>query len=125
MFAKNTVASLIFKTDEIIARSNNPNVEVRYLDLTSLATVRQFAKDIIKTESHLEILVNNAGAGGLGMKKTVDNLQIGMQVNYFGPFLLTCLLVGKTDHDVHNVTCYFVDMKVDTVNLLLCVFQDC
>jgi len=80
--------------DEIIARSNNPNVEVRYLDLSSLATVRQFAKDIIKTETHLEILVNNAGAGGLGKKNTVDNLQIGMQVNHFGPFLLTCLLVG-------------------------------
>ena len=125
MFAKYTVASLIFKTDEIIARSNNPNVEVRYLDLTSLATVRQFAKDIIKTESHLEILVNNAGVGGLGMKKTVDNLQIGMQVNHFGPFLLTCLLVGKTDHEVHSVMCYFVDMKVDVVNVLLCVFQDC
>jgi len=80
--------------DEIIAHSNNRNVEVRYLDLTSLATVRKFAKDIIKTESHLEILVNNAGAGGLGREKTVDNLQIGMQVNHFGPFLLTCLLVG-------------------------------
>lgn len=80
--------------DQIIACSNNPNVEVRYLDLTSLATIRQFAKDIIKTESHLEILVNNAGAGGLGTKTTVDNLQIGMQVNHFGPFLLTCLLVG-------------------------------
>lgn len=125
MFAKYIVASLVFKTDEIIARSNNPNVEVRYLDLTSLATVRQFAKDIIKTEPHLEILVNNAGAGGLGSKKTVDNLQIGMQVNHFGPFLLTCLLVGKTDHEVNSVMCYFVDMTVDMGNLLLCVFQDC
>ena len=109
MFAKYTVAFLIFKIDDIITRSNNPNVEVRYLDLTSLATVRQFAKDIIKTESHLEILVNNAGAGGLGSKKTVDNLQIGMQVNHFGPFLLTCLLVGKTDHEVLSVMCFFVD----------------
>ena len=125
MFAKYAVAFLIFKIDDIITRSNNPNVEVHYLDLTSLATVRQFAKDIIKTESYLEILVNNAGAGGLGSKKTVDNLQIGMQVNHFGPFLLTCLLVGKTDHEVLSVMCFFVDMTVDTGNLLLCVFQDC
>jgi Dehydrogenases with different specificities (related to short-chain alcohol dehydrogenases) len=125
VFAKYAVAFLIFKIDDIITRSNNPNVEVHYLDLTSLATVRQFAKDIIKTESYLEILVNNAGAGGLGSKKTVDNLQIGMQVNHFGPFLLTCLLVGKTDHEVLSVMCFFVDMTVDTGNLLLCVFQDC
>ncbi|XP_023725002.1 retinol dehydrogenase 11 isoform X2 [Cryptotermes secundus] len=80
--------------DEIIARSNNSKVEVRHLDLSSLASVRKFAKDIISTETHLEILVNNAGAGGLGEKRTADGLQIGMQVNHFSPFLLTCLLVG-------------------------------
>jgi NAD(P)-dependent dehydrogenase (short-subunit alcohol dehydrogenase family) len=70
-------------------------VEVRHLDLSSLASIREFAKDIISTETHLDILVNNAGAGGLGEKRTADNLLIGMQVNHFGPFLLTCLLVGK------------------------------
>lgn len=80
--------------DEIIARSNNSEVEIRHLDLSSLASVRKFAKDIISTETHLEILVNNAGAGGLGGKRTADDLQIGMQVNHFGPFLLTCLLVA-------------------------------
>lgn len=74
-------------------------MEVRHLDLSSLASVHNFANDIIKTESHMEILVNNAGAGGLGQKRTDDNLQIGMQVNHLGPFLLTCLLVGKTDND--------------------------
>jgi NAD(P)-dependent dehydrogenase (short-subunit alcohol dehydrogenase family) len=65
------------------------------LDLSSLASIREFAKDITSTETHLDILVNNAGAGGLGEKQTADNLLIGMQVNHFGPFLLTCLLVGK------------------------------
>jgi short-subunit dehydrogenase involved in D-alanine esterification of teichoic acids len=115
---------LVFKTDEIIACSNNPNVEVHYLDLTSLATVRSFAKNIIKTESHLEILVNNAGAGGLGQKTTIDNLQIGMQVNHFGPFLLTCLLVGTTDNEVYSAMC-FVDITADTGHWLLYMFQDC
>jgi NAD(P)-dependent dehydrogenase (short-subunit alcohol dehydrogenase family) len=77
-------------------------VEVRHLDLSSLASVRKFANDIIKTESHLEILVNNAGAGGLENKRTADNLQIGMQVNHFGPFLLTCLLVGKAGNESYK-----------------------
>ncbi|XP_069676644.1 retinol dehydrogenase 11-like [Periplaneta americana] len=80
--------------DQIIASTGNPNVIVRHLDLSSLASVRKFANDIIKSESHLEILVNNAGAAGLGNKKTSDGLLIGMQVNHFGPFLLTCLLTG-------------------------------
>jgi NAD(P)-dependent dehydrogenase (short-subunit alcohol dehydrogenase family) len=70
-------------------------VEVRHLDLSSLASIREFAKDIISTETHLDILVNNAGGGGFGNKLTDDNLLIGMQVNHFGPFLLTCLLIGK------------------------------
>jgi NAD(P)-dependent dehydrogenase (short-subunit alcohol dehydrogenase family) len=69
------------------------------LDLSSLASVRRFAKDIISTETHLEILVNNAGAGDLGEERTADNLQVGMQVNHFGPFLLTCLLVGKSSKE--------------------------
>ncbi|XP_069676628.1 retinol dehydrogenase 11-like isoform X2 [Periplaneta americana] len=80
--------------EEIIASTGNSNVVVRHLNLSSLASVRKFANDIIKSESHLEILVNNAGAAGMGNKKTSDNLQIGMQVNHFGPFLLTCLLTG-------------------------------
>ena len=82
-------------TDELIKQSENKKVEVHHLDLTSLASIRKFAENIINTEPRVDILINNAGATGLGNKQTDDNLQIGMQVNYFGPFLLTCLLVGK------------------------------
>jgi NAD(P)-dependent dehydrogenase (short-subunit alcohol dehydrogenase family) len=71
-------------------------VEVHHLDLSSLASIRKFADNIINTEPRVDILINNAGASGLGNKRTEDNLQIGMQVNHFGPFLLTCLLVGKS-----------------------------
>ncbi|XP_021940126.1 retinol dehydrogenase 11-like isoform X2 [Zootermopsis nevadensis] len=81
--------------DEIIKRTENTKVEVQHLDLSSPASIRKFANNIINTEPRVDILINNAGATGLGNKKTEDNLQIGMQVNHFGPFLLTCLLVGK------------------------------
>jgi NAD(P)-dependent dehydrogenase (short-subunit alcohol dehydrogenase family) len=83
-------------TDEIVTQTGNNRVEVHHLDLTSLASVRKFAENIINTEPRVDILINNAGAAGLGNKQTADNLQIGMQVNHFGPFLLTCLLVGKS-----------------------------
>ena len=83
-------------TDEIVTKTENNKVEVHHLDLTSLASIRKFAENIINTEPRVDILINNAGATGLGNKKTDDNLQIGMQVNHFGPFLLTCLLVGKS-----------------------------
>jgi NAD(P)-dependent dehydrogenase (short-subunit alcohol dehydrogenase family) len=83
-------------TDEMVKCSDNNRIEVQHLDLTSLASIRKFAENIINTEPRVDILINNAGATGLGNKQTADNLQIGMQVNHFGPFLLTCLLVGKS-----------------------------
>ncbi|KAJ9593191.1 hypothetical protein L9F63_015258 [Diploptera punctata] len=79
---------------EIIAVTHNKQVEVRKLDLSSLESVRNFAKNILETEERLDILVNNAGAGGLRNVKSSDGLQMLMQVNHFAPFLLTCLLVG-------------------------------
>lgn len=88
--------------DEIIERSGNKRVEVQHLDLASLDSVRKFAKHIIDNEPKLNILVNNAAATGLGNKRTADNLQTGMQVNHFAPFLLTCLLVGKMRKSAHG-----------------------
>ena len=84
-----------YLAEEIVAISNNKNVVVRFLDLSSLASVRNFAKDIIATENRLDVLINNAGVGGLVNKKTEDGIEWGMQVNYYGHFLLTNLLIGK------------------------------
>lgn len=46
---------------KIIEATGNQNVVVRFLDLGSMASVRQFVQEI-KQESRLDILVNNAGA---------------------------------------------------------------
>jgi len=77
----------------IVEATGNPNVVVKLVDLGSLSSVREFAKDINATEPRLDILVNNAGAGGLGHVMTPDGMSITMQINHFGPFLLTLLLV--------------------------------
>lgn len=79
--------------DRIIEHSGNGDVHFRHLDLASLFSVREFANNINKTEKRLDILINNAASGGLGNFITNDELHIGMQVNYFGPFLLTNLLL--------------------------------
>jgi NAD(P)-dependent dehydrogenase (short-subunit alcohol dehydrogenase family) len=83
-------------TVDIVQSTANTLVEVQHLDLSSLASVRKFANKIINKEPRLDVLVNNAGFTGKRIKFSADNLQLGMQVNHFGPFLLTCLLVGKT-----------------------------
>lgn len=79
--------------EKIVSETGNTDVQFRQLDLASLRSVKEFCDNIIKTEKRLDVLINNAGAGGLGNYKTVDGIHVGMQVNYFGPFLLTCKLL--------------------------------
>jgi len=80
--------------DDIISATNNPNVEVRELDLSSLQSVRSFASGILKSEAKLDVLINNAGCAGASKKLTEDGLEYQMQTNHFGHFLLTNLLLG-------------------------------
>uniref|UniRef100_A0A2H1WZT2 SFRICE_013373 n=1 Tax=Spodoptera frugiperda TaxID=7108 RepID=A0A2H1WZT2_SPOFR len=77
----------------IIRSSGNENVVFKLLDLASLESVRNFAADILRTEDRLDILVNNAGVGVPGDFLTADGMNFIMQVNYFGTFLLTMLLL--------------------------------
>lgn len=79
--------------EEIVKVTGNCNVRYEVLDLASLRSVREFCSKINKTEERLDVLINNAAAGGLGNRKTEDGLHIGMQVNYFSQFLLTRLLL--------------------------------
>lgn len=84
-----------FWIDDIITESGNKNVLIRHLDLASLASVRKFATDILKSEPRLDVLVNNAGCATMEKKLTEDGLEYQMQSNHFGHFLLTNLLLGK------------------------------
>lgn len=79
----------------IVEATDNTNIVVKVLDLSSLDSVRKFANDIQATESRLDVLVNNAGAGGFDYTVTEDGMSLLMQSNHFGPFLLTILLIGK------------------------------
>lgn len=79
--------------DKIVALTGNTDVHFRKIDMSSLKSVREFAEDIIKTDERLDILVNNAGVLESEFKKTEDGLLDVMQINHFGPFLLTTLLL--------------------------------
>ncbi|KAG5860642.1 hypothetical protein JTB14_032885, partial [Gonioctena quinquepunctata] len=77
----------------IVKETLNENIVVKVVNMASLNSVRDFAKDVSENEKRLDILVNNAGVGALKQKKTEDGLEVLMQVNYFGPVLLTVLLI--------------------------------
>ncbi|KAL2720352.1 retinol dehydrogenase 14 isoform X2 [Vespula squamosa] len=80
--------------EDIIKETNNFNINVRKLDLCSLQSIRKFAEQINKEESKLDVLIHNAGvAQFLRNEVSKDNLEITMQTNHYGPFLLTHLLI--------------------------------
>lgn len=67
---------------------------VKKLDLSSFASIREFAEDINKTEQTLDVLIHNAGyAETFKKNKSEDDIEMTMATNHYGPFLLTHLLI--------------------------------
>lgn len=79
--------------DDIRQQSGNGNVVVKKLDLASLQSVRDLAKDVQENEERLDVLINNAGIMMCPKSKTEDGFELQFGVNHLGHFLLTnCLL---------------------------------
>lgn len=79
----------------IAGETGNDKVIFKNLDLSSFKSVRSFAADILDSEDRLDILMNNAGIGMAAsfQKRSTDGLDNTMQINYYGHFLLTILLL--------------------------------
>lgn len=80
--------------DEIRSQIKDAVLVLKSLDLSSLASVRAFAGEILKEEGRLDVLINNAGLYmDPPMAKTQDGFEIHFGVNHLGHFLLTNLLL--------------------------------
>jgi NAD(P)-dependent dehydrogenase (short-subunit alcohol dehydrogenase family) len=77
---------------QITESAPGATVEVGYLDLTSLAQVRQFAEDFMTANDKLDLLINNAGVMYTPFEHTQDGFELQFGTNHLGHFLLTCLL---------------------------------
>ncbi|WKY09424.1 hypothetical protein Q1695_002078 [Nippostrongylus brasiliensis] len=63
-------------------------------DLADFSSVRECAKEILKDEDKIDILINNAGVMFYPKyEKTVDGHEVTWQSNHLGHFLLTNLLL--------------------------------
>jgi len=78
----------------IRSTTGNKQIVVKKLDLSSLTSVREFCKDILKEETRLDIIVNNAGVAGLRRAVDEDGMELHFTTNHFGPFLMTNILLG-------------------------------
>ncbi|XP_023181300.1 retinol dehydrogenase 12-like [Xiphophorus maculatus] len=79
--------------NEIKQATGNADVHLRIVDLSSMDSVRAFAKRILEEEKALHILVNNAAVSGLPRQMTKDGFEASFATNHLGPFLLTNLLL--------------------------------
>ena len=77
----------------IIDRTHNKSVYLEIADLSSLASVREFASRFQDRESRLDVLINNAGALIAERGISIDGFELSFATNVLGPYLLTDLLM--------------------------------
>ena len=78
----------------LVADTGNEDIEVMYIDLASLQTVKDFAVRLQERNVSVALLMNNAGILETeGRTITVDGLERTVSVNYVGHYLLTRLLL--------------------------------
>jgi NAD(P)-dependent dehydrogenase (short-subunit alcohol dehydrogenase family) len=92
MVARDAVRSQSARA-EVIARTENPNVYLDVVDLSSLDAVHHFATRFLDREERLDVLINNAGVLLPQRKLSVDGIELSFATNVLGPFLLMSLLI--------------------------------
>jgi NAD(P)-dependent dehydrogenase (short-subunit alcohol dehydrogenase family) len=77
----------------IRAKAPSASVESMSLDLSSLASVRAFARDFLARGVALDLLINNAGVMAPSERRTTaDGFELQIGTNHLGHFALTSLL---------------------------------
>jgi NAD(P)-dependent dehydrogenase (short-subunit alcohol dehydrogenase family) len=77
------------------AGGSGVSVDVLLADLSSQASVRRLAADVLDRYDRLDVLVNNAGAMFATRQLTEDGIEATWAVNHLAPFLLTTLLLDR------------------------------
>lgn len=67
----------------------NARLEVMALDLSSLASIETFAKQLAEKHPAIDVLINNAGVMALPYTKTADGFEMQFGTNHLGHFALT------------------------------------
>lgn len=79
--------------DAIKAEIPGADLELRRLDLGSLASVREFAEQVGSEHPAIDILLNNAGIMATPAKETSDGFESQVGTNHLGHFALTAALM--------------------------------
>lgn len=80
---------------EIRSKTKDAAAELFVADLSSQDQIKELAADIETRHSHIDVLVNNAGAINPSLKLTADNIETTFAVNHLTYFLLANLLLDQ------------------------------
>ena len=99
--------------DAILKRVPEADILVRQLDLASMSSVRLFVDSL--GDEPVQALFNNAGVISKSYFTTLDGFENTFSVNYFGPWLLTQLLLPKLPSDARivnmvSLTCRYASL---------------
>jgi NAD(P)-dependent dehydrogenase (short-subunit alcohol dehydrogenase family) len=81
--------------DRIRTENRRASVATVRLDLASLASVREAAKEIRSACPRLALLINNAGVMELPYERTEDGFELTLATNHLGHFALTGLVLDR------------------------------
>ncbi len=83
-------------------KQTNPDAKIDYLlaDLSSQNQIRKIAYEFSNRYSHLDVLVNNAGAYFARRELNADGLEMTFALNHISYFLLTNLLLNHLKESV-------------------------
>lgn len=91
-------------------------IEIRKIDLASLASVAAFADGMLAEGKRVSLLMNNAGTMETARRITEDGLERTVSVNYAGHYLLTrklLPLMGEGSRIVNMVSCTYAVGRLD------------
>jgi NAD(P)-dependent dehydrogenase (short-subunit alcohol dehydrogenase family) len=80
---------------DIQRESGSSKLNLLIADMSSLASVRALAVQILEKYPRVEVLVNNAGTAISKRALSVDGIEMTIAGNHLGPFLLTLLLLDR------------------------------
>jgi len=78
---------------DIEAEVPDAKLELRVLDLASLASVKTFAERVIAEHPRIDLLINNAGVMAIPQTPTDDGFEMQFGTNHLGHFALTAQLM--------------------------------
>lgn len=82
---------------ELREATGNPNITAVVADMGDVESVRSAAQELLAAHERIDVLVHNAGALARRRTDAPDGTEATIASQVVGPFLMTCLLLGRLE----------------------------